>query len=124
MKKLTPLLLLFLALDFVQAQKIDSLWTSPPFTWETQTLTIAPDGTLIAAARENYKKGLTNVQALQLTGINTETGAVKWKFPKEFTPDRVDITGFDIAPNTPFIVPKGTPLIVIDLLTELFLLMS
>ena len=114
MKKLAPLLFVCLAISVAHAQKIDSLWTSPPFTWETQSLTIAPDGTLIAAARENYKKGLTNLQALQLTGINTETGSVKWKFPKEFTPERVDITGFQIAPNTPFIIPQGTPLTVID----------
>src|SRR5262249_15967080 len=49
-----------------------------------------------------------------LTGISTETGAVRWKFPKEFTKDQIDITGFDIVPNTPFIIPTGPPVAVID----------
>src|ERR1041384_1455073 len=120
MKKLTPqatlapLLLLILLIDTARAQKIDSLWTSVPLSYEVNTLTVAPDGTLISTSRTNFKPGDPRAFATLLTGINPENGAVKWTFPKDFTPDRVNINGIDIAPNTPFIIPQGTPLAVID----------
>ena len=114
MKKLTPLLLLLLLVDFAWAQKIDSLWTTVPFTYEVNSLTVAPDGTLVATSRTNFKPGDPKAFGILLTGINPETGAVKWTFPKDFTSDRVNISGIDIAPNTPFIIPTGTPLAVID----------
>src|SRR4051812_30727792 len=98
MKKLTLLFLLLLA-NFAWAQKIDSLWTSVPFTYEVNSLTVAPDGTLVAMSRTNFKPGDPKAFGTLLTGINPGTGAVKWTFPKDFTPDRVNISGFDIAPN-------------------------
>jgi hypothetical protein len=113
MNKLFHVLLLFLVVDFSYAQKIDSLWTAP-FTYPVDNLTVAPDGTLIATSRDNFKPGDPRAFATVLTGINAETGAIKWKFPKEFPAERVNINGIEIAPNTPFIVPTGTPLAVID----------
>jgi len=119
MKKLIHFLLFFLVIDFSYCQKanvapvIDSLWTSPSLgSYEPQSLTIAPDGTLIAMSREKFK-GIGNPMMV-LTGISTETGAVKWKYPKEFVKDQLDITDFQIVPNTPFIIPIGPPVAVID----------
>ncbi|HEX8059741.1 MAG TPA: hypothetical protein VF473_02345 [Cyclobacteriaceae bacterium] len=114
MKKLTPLLLLLLLAEFGWAQKIDSLWTTMPLTYEINSLTVAPDGSLIAMTRTNFKPGDPKAFGTLLTGVNSETGAVEWTFPKEFPADRVNINGIDIAPNTPFIIPTGTPLAVID----------
>ena len=113
MKKLLHFLLVCLAIEASYAQKIDSLWTSPSLgTYEAQSLTIAPDGSLIAMSREKFKGA--GDPKMVLTGISTETGTVKWKFPKEFAKDQVDISGFEIAPNTPFLIPTGPPLAVID----------
>ena len=112
MKKFIHFLLLFLVIQSAKAQKIDSLWTAP-FKFEIQALTIAPDGTLIATTREQTLDA-KRIVATILTAINPETGAEKWKFPTELTPDRINIKGIEVVPNTPFIIPVGTPLTVID----------
>lgn len=113
MKKLMYFLLLFLVTDLSFAQKIDSLWTSPSLgSYEATRLMLAPDGTLIAMSAEKFK-GLGNPKMV-LTGLSSETGTVKWKFPREFVKDQAEITGFEIVPNSPFIVPTGPPVAVID----------
>lgn len=112
MKKLIPFFLLLLALD-LQAQKIDSLWTTP-FNYEVQRVITAPDGTVIATTREETKLGDPKSAATILTAINPQTGAVKWKYPTQYSWENMNIKGVDIVPNTPFIMPVGVPVTVID----------
>lgn len=114
MKKLILIQLLLLLIDLSYAQKIDSLWTAP-LEFEVMDLVIAPDGTLIARS-PNTNAAVTVAKEIKtfLTGIDPQTGAVKWKFPAAITKETQYIKGVDIVPNTPFIVPVGGPLAVID----------
>lgn len=113
MKKLVPLFLLLLAAGLLQAQKIDSLWTTP-FDFEVNQIATAPDGTVIIATYETTRPNDTRQMATVLTAVNPETGAVKWRYPAAFTKENMNIKGIEVVPNTPFIMPANVPVTVID----------
>lgn len=115
MKKLILIqLLLLLIIDLSYAQKIDSLWTSAPFEHETLQLAIAPDGTLITRTLNTPSVTVMKDIKSFLAGIDPQTGTIKWKFPAVVKKETPYIDGVDLVPNTPYIIPTGYPLTVID----------
>ncbi len=114
MKKLILIQMLLVVVIFSNAQKIDSLWTSAPFEHETLQLAVAPDGTLITRTLNTPSVTVLKDIKSFLAGINPETGAIKWKFPAAIKKETPYIDGVELVPNTPFIIPTGYPLTVID----------
>jgi outer membrane protein assembly factor BamB len=99
----------------VRAQNRDSLWTSSSMKSEIEWLTLASDGTLLSSNTQ-IRDGATNANDVYtiLTGIDAQTGKVKWKYPASSSPSSQRIDGVDFVPNTPFIKLRNVPLTVID----------
>jgi outer membrane protein assembly factor BamB len=99
----------------VQAQNQDSLWTSGSMESEIEWLTLASDGTLLSGntqLRDGATIG-TDVYTV-VTGIDAQTGKVKWKYPASSPRLSQRIGGVDFIPNTPYIQLRDVPLTVID----------
>lgn len=99
----------------VQAQNQDSLWTSGSMKSEIEWLTLASDGTLLSGntqLRDGATIG-TDVYTI-VTGIDAQTGKVKWKYPASSPRLSQRIGGVDFIPNTPYIQLRNVPLTVID----------
>lgn len=98
-----------------QAQNPDSLWTSAALGNEAEWLTLTADGTLIASTNQ-LRDGATSGADIYtvLSGIDTQTGKVKWRYPASSSASARRISGLDFVPNTPFVQLRNVPLTVID----------
>ena len=115
MKLIISCALTLFAWSGLYAQNKDSLWTSLPLKTEIKWQTLASDGTLISANNEIID-GATKATEIYtiLSGIDPQTGAIKWKYPTVSPEAPRPVSGIDFIPNTPFFkLPTGS-LIVID----------
>src|SRR5579871_93701 len=115
MKTILSILLVITICSSSQAQNKDSLWTSPASRAEVSWLTIASDGTLITAVDDVIPDGTGASDVYtQLSGIDPQTGSVKWKFPVVPSRSSQRFSELNFITNTPFFeLPKG-PLTIID----------
>ncbi|HTH54682.1 MAG TPA: PQQ-binding-like beta-propeller repeat protein [Cyclobacteriaceae bacterium] len=115
MKKIFPMILAIFVWSGLSAQKKDSLWTSPSMKSEIQWMVLASDGTLITSNLETLPKATkgTDVYTI-LSGIDPQSGIIKWKYPATPPSTTQVISGIEFIPNTPYFKLKNGPLTIID----------